>query len=136
MGSRSTAFTFNKDYRVDLAGASVGQVASPGSVIGNPGSIAVGAPDYGNVNVNLSGKFKAGMSGAEVKDLLGQQASLAGEQLGKVTDFGTAAFGAVNAARARELAAETGTGVDWKQLAPLIVLGVVIVWAARGRRKG
>ncbi len=126
MGSRSTAFTFNKDYRVDLAGASVGQVASPGSVIGNPGSIAV----------NLSGKFKAGMSGAEVKDLLGQQASLAGEQLGKVTDFGTAAFGAVNAARARELAAETGTGVDWKQLAPLIVLGVVIVWAARGRRKG
>jgi len=132
--STSTAVTIASDLRTAVEG-NTGLVVGPKGTYSEGGALTVGTGDYSPTSLNLVGaNFRTGMSGKEVRGLLGEQSALFGQQLSSVTDFGTAAFSAVNAARAKEIQAETGTGVDWKQLAPLIVLGAIIAWAAKRRK--
>ncbi len=97
MGSYAWApsTTTQKDLRSDWTGANVGQVAGPGGAIANPGSIAMGGGDYSTLNLNLSGKFKSGLTGAEVNSLLQQQGSLAESAIGSVKDFANASLAAL-----------------------------------------
>ncbi len=122
MGSRSISYTMQKDLRADLAGASVGQVAAPGSTLVNPGSIGIGATDYAQVHLVVD-KFRAGLSGADVKGLLAQQAGLADTAIGRVTDFASASLAAATAARTGELP-------TWQKYIPLVIgaIALVAIW--------
>ncbi len=130
MASRSTSVsqTIQKDLRTDLSGAVAGQIAGPGAVATQPGSVGVAAGDYGNVNLNLTGaKFRAGMSGQEVKDLLNQQGSLSADTVRKVADFAQNTLAAQSASM-------TGQLPTWQRYIPWIIGGLVIVAIAARRR--
>jgi len=128
MGSKSVTQTIQKDVRTDLSGATAQQIAGPGAVTTQPGSLGIAIGDYGAVKVNLAGaKFKAGMSGAEVLGLLQQQGTLAGEQLARVGDFAKASLSAATAAR-------TGEATDLTRYIPYAVIGIVVLAVIKSRR--
>lgn len=125
----SKSYTVQKDYRTDFSGASVGQVASPGSTIANPGSIGMGAGDFSSLALNISGGFKSGLTGGEVKSLLEQQGTLADTAIAKVTDFAQASISAIGANKATEISAAAGEPTWQRYIPHLIVAAVVIaVW--------
>jgi hypothetical protein len=128
MGSKSTTLTIQKDLRTDLSQAVAGQIAGPGAVTTQPGSVGVATGDYGRVSLNLTGaKLRAGMSGAEVLSMLQQQGTLASQQLAKVADFAQASMSAATAAR-------TGEATDWTRYVPYaVVLAVVYLVVRRNR---
>jgi hypothetical protein len=125
--SYSSTTTTLKDVRTDLSQAQAGQIAAPGAVIANPGAIGMSAGDYGNVSLSVAGGFKSGMSGAEVKDLLGQQASLAQQTVTKVADFAKSSIAATTAAKTGEL-------TDWQRYIPYMIGGLVLVVILKARR--
>jgi len=128
MGSKSTTLTIQKDLRTDLSQAVAGQIAGPGGVTTQPGSIGVSAGDYGRVSLNLAGaKFRTGMTGPDVLGLLQQQGTLASAQLAKVGDFAQSALSAATAAR-------TGEATDLTRYIPYAVIAVVVLAVIKSRR--
>jgi len=122
MASKSTAVTqtINKDLRTDFAGATGGQIAAPGSTIASPGAVGMTAGDYSSIALNVSGGFKSGMTGAEVKEILGQQASIAKETVTKVADFAGSSIAAT-------MAAKTGELPNWQRYIPYLAGGAVLL---------
>lgn len=125
--SKSWSTVVQKDMRTDASGSSIGQLAAPGSTIANPGSIAIGTGDYGNVSLNLSGKFKAGLSGSEVKDIVTQVGSVADSAISKVTDF-------ANTSLAAATTAKTGELPNWQKYIPWIIVAIAGVAIVRRSR--
>jgi hypothetical protein len=129
MSSKSYSLTQTtaKDLRTEFGGATAQQIAAPGAVTTQPGSVGVAAGDYSNISMNLTGaKFRAGMSGAEVKDLLGQQASIAQETVSKVADFATSTL-------AQQATAQTGELPNWQKYIPYIIGAIVIIAILKAR---
>jgi hypothetical protein len=127
MGSR--AYTFQADKRVDLSGATVGQFTSPDSLITNPGSIGARAGDFGKIEQTITGnRFRIGMTGAEVKDLLVQVGETNRAGLNAVQDFAASSLNQV-------AAAQSGRTTDWQQFIPLIAIGLIAYAAVRRRSR-
>jgi hypothetical protein len=131
MGSR--AYTIQKDLRTDLSGASVGQVASPGSTIANPGAIALGGGDYSKLSLSIAGGYQSGLSGADVKGLMEQQGTLADSAINRVTDFAQASISAIGANKATEISAAAGEPTWQRYIPHLIIAGVVVAIWRRSR---
>ena len=130
MSSTAWSQTISKDVRTDQTGATAQQIAGPGAVTTQPGSVGVAAGDYGNINMNLTGaKFRAGMSGAEVKEMLNQQAGIANETVRKVADFAQSTL----AAQSTSL---TGQIPNWQRYIPYAIGAVVILAIAMRSRRG
>jgi hypothetical protein len=135
--STSTTVSMASDLRQGVEGMTGGAVVGPKATLGASGSVTTAVGDYSAMTQNVVGNtFKTGMSGAEVKALLGEQGSLFGQQLGKVTDFGSAAFSAVQAGRSQELAAVTGELPNWQKYLPLLIVGGIAFAAVHRKRKG
>jgi hypothetical protein len=126
MSSKSYSATSLKDLRTDFSGATIGQVAAPGGTLASPGSLAVGTGDYSPVN--LSGKFKMGMTGIEVKGLLEQQAITTAKvletQAGNAQALADLAITAVSASK-------TGSSIDWRQYIPIGIVGLIAIAIVR-----
>ena len=133
MGAYAFSYSVPKTYdqRMGIEGGmGGGTLIGPEANYASPGSVATRVGDFSTMNQTLTGnKFKVGMSGQEVRELLTQQGSLATDQLGRVTDFGKAAMAAVQAGRAQD----QGTALDWKQLLPLGVVAIIVLAALRRR---
>jgi hypothetical protein len=123
----SKAYTVQSDKRVDLSGATVGQATAPDSLITNPGSIGARAGDFSQVSQQITGnRFRIGMTGAEVKDLLVQVGETSSSNLNAVKDFAASSLTQV-------AAAQSGRTTDWQQYIPLIAIGLVAYAAVRRR---
>jgi len=130
MSSTAWSQTINKDLRTDLSGTTAQQIAGPGAVTTQPGSVGVAAGDYSNLNLNLTGaKFKAGMSGAEVKDLVTSLGGIQEQTVARVADFAQSTLAAQSTAL-------TGQIPNWQRYIPWAIGGVVIIAIAmRSRRR-
>lgn len=125
----ATTTSFAADWRTAVEGGlGGGTLVGPGANVGAPGSITTRLGDYSTLNQNLSGsRFRVGMTGAEVKDLLVQQADISGRSLASVADFGNRALQVAAAAQTGELA-------NWQRYLPILIIGVVAFAAVRHRR--
>jgi hypothetical protein len=133
MSSKSYSTAVTADNRVQLDSTGGGKFVAPMAISSDPGSLALGVGDYSNVNL-AGAAFRMGMSGSEVKDLLGQQGLLASEQIRNVADYSAQAISAVQANKAAELTAVTGELPNWQKYIPLGILAAVAVLALRGRK--
>lgn len=133
MGSKAYTSTTTADLRTAVESTGGGKMIGPQAISADPGSLALGVGDFSNVN--LSGKFRVGMSGQEVKSLLAQQTGLAEAAVNRVADFGTAAISStmsgIQAARAQELTAGTGELPNWQRFIPLGIIAAVALAAWR-----
>ena len=127
--STSQAITRTQDQRIGIEGGLGGGVlVGPESAFAMPGSVVTRAGDFSSITTNLAGsKFRVGMTGAEVKELLQQQGSLASEQLARVGDFAQASLSAATAAR-------TGEATDLTRYIPYAVIGIVVLAVIKSRR--
>jgi hypothetical protein len=128
--SRSETNSANKtiDARLGIEGGNTGQVVSQGAVVGNPGSITTGVGDFATVTQTLSGDFKMGMSGAEVKDLVSNVQESAQQTSQLVSDFGSKALSAVSQAT-------TGEATDLTRYVPYLAVALIAYVALRAKRR-
>ncbi len=124
----TTAQSVQADKRVDQSGSVIGQAAGPDSLLTSAGSVGARAGDFSTVSQTVTGnRFKIGMTGAEVKDLLIQTGETAGKSLNAVKDFATASLNQV-------AAASMGRTTDWQQYLPIVVIGLIAYAAVKRRR--
>ncbi len=128
--STSTTSTKTMDQRVGVEGGLAGgQLVGPEANVANPGSIATRVGDFSQVTQTITGnKFRVGMTGGEVKELLNTQATIQAGNLGVVKDFASSSLNAV-------AAAQQGRTTEWQQYIPVIIIGLVAA-AAVTKRKG
>jgi hypothetical protein len=126
--STSTTVSQASDLRTGVESMTGGTLIGPKAIVGAAGGVTTGIGDYSTMSQYVTGNaFKVGMSGTEVKDLLGTQASLADKQISAMTEFGSAALASVNAGRAAELAAVTGTLPNWQKYIPYAIAAAVAI---------
>jgi hypothetical protein len=126
----STTRTENIDARIGVEGGFSGALAGPGAAVGGAGGVTTAVGDYSTVNLT-GAKFKTGMSGAEVKELLTKQAEIGSElsqqQASASAKLAELAIGTVGASRGLEPG-------DWQRYIPLGIVAVVLVFAVRRAR--
>lgn len=118
-----------KDQRIDvggMGGAGGGLTMFPESTYTAPGAIGQRTGDYGKIVTTMSG-VNIGMSGAEVRELLTQTASLSNEAVSKVADYAQSAL-------ATAATAKTGESPTWQRYIPHILAAVVVMAMWRAHR--
>lgn len=123
MGSKAYSSTTTQDNRVQVDSTGGGKFVAPAAVSSDPGSIAFSAGDFAQVNMS-GATFRMGMSGSEVASLIGQQASIASQNLATVAESSKSA-----------MAAAAGQP-EWSKYIPLAIGAVVLVaiWGRKGRK--
>lgn len=126
--SIATTITKTQDQRIGIEGGFAGQMVAPGGTLASPGSVATTVGDYSTLTQTISGnKFKVGMSGQEVADLVrlssAAVASVATDSNAKLQSLATTA-----------LSSQSGIPADWqKYIVPVGALLVVLAYVKKGR---
>lgn len=112
------------DLRTALEGTLSGTLIGPAAIVSGPG-ITTKTGDFSPLTQTITGnKFRVGMTSAEVKGLLEQQAATGLEALGAVRDFSQSALSAAVQAR-------TGEPTDLTRYVPYVIVGVIALVALR-----
>lgn len=131
--SSSTTITKPADQRIGVEGGMAGQLIGPEATVSQGGGIATRTGDYSPLTQTITGnKYRIGMTGGEVADLLRQQSlgfaaatTSAAETNAKMAALATTA-----------LSTQAGLPADWtKYILPVGVLLTIVALARAGRRK-
>ncbi|NLZ06670.1 MAG: hypothetical protein GXY19_16005 [Phycisphaerae bacterium] len=135
MGSHAYTLSEASDNRVQLDSTGGGKFVAPQAVSSDPGSFAMSVGDFSKVNFSAE-SLAMGMTGADVKELLAQQASLASEQIQTVSGAAKSAIesvtGAVTQTKATEIAAASGER-SWERYIPYAagLAALALLWRRR-----
>jgi hypothetical protein len=130
MSSKAYSTATTADQRVQLETTGGGQFVGPGAFAVNPGALGIQTGQLSTVN--LSGKYSLGMSGAEVSNLLSQQALFGRDVLASQN----AAVDKISALATNALSTQAALPADWQKYIPYALAAAVVmaVWG-KGRRR-